>query len=59
LTKINIISNFFVIIGHYRYPLQAYSLIVAVIYHLSNYRDPSAVDARAVNDFTTVIKYGN
>lgn len=34
--KINIISNFFVIIAHYRYPLQALNLIVAVIYNLSN-----------------------
>lgn len=35
--KINILSNFFVIIAHYRYSLQALNLIVAVIYNLSNY----------------------
>jgi hypothetical protein len=56
--KVNILSNFFVIIGYYRYPLQAHNLIVAVIYNLSNSRDLSAADARAVSRNHCCLLYG-
>ncbi|CAK4068559.1 hypothetical protein NL53_06795 [Vibrio variabilis] len=46
--KVNILSNFFVIIAHYRYPLRTHNLIVAVIYNLSNSWDLSAADAKVV-----------
>lgn len=44
--KVNILSNFFVIIAYYRYPLTILNVIVAVFYNLSNSEDLSAKDGK-------------
>lgn len=57
--KINILSNFFVIIAYYRYPLQTLNLIVAVIYNLSNSEISICTDRIIVMDgFITISLYG-